>query len=366
MVKQHPITNSQKLRLEAVHCKQHNQNWSASKIGKHIGCSGKFVNRWVNRHQQFGSVNDSPRSGRPRKADAAAESYIAMAAQLPECTSAADIAAKTQQAIGLKLSASAVTRLLRRKGLQHLTAKAVPMLTAKQKLARVSFAKAALRRELCSWRRVLITDSKYFRLHAMGRPAGRWCTPATRGAIHRPKHSIAAHVYMGIAYHGVTSLKFVTGTHKQVSKDTSAKTGKPHTGVAQKEYTEVLHDHFIPEGNKLFQHAGHWADNWQLQQDNAPPHKTKTNMDFIADNVPGGHFLAWPPNSPDLSPIENLWSWMDSKLHKLHKCKSIEDLKEKLEQVRQSIPPSLLHNMFDGMRARMQRVVELDGNYIGK
>ena len=46
-----------------------------------------------------------------------------MAAKLPECTSAADIAAKTQQAMGLKLSTSSVKRLLRKKGLQHLTAK---------------------------------------------------------------------------------------------------------------------------------------------------------------------------------------------------------------------------------------------------
>ena len=85
-----------------------------------------------------------------------------MAAKLPECYSAADIAAKTQQATGLKLSTSSVKRLLR-KGLQHLTAKVVPMLTTAHNQARVRFAKLALRRERCSWRRVLITDSKYFK-----------------------------------------------------------------------------------------------------------------------------------------------------------------------------------------------------------
>ena len=110
------------------------------------------------------------------------------------------------------MSPSSITRLLRRKGLQHLTAKVIPMLTASQKLARVRYARAALRRELCSWRRVMITDSKYFRLDTSGNPAGRWCTPATRGTGARPKNSIAAHVYMGISYHGTTCLRFVTGT----------------------------------------------------------------------------------------------------------------------------------------------------------
>lgn len=366
MVKQPPITASQQLRLKAVHLKQLNHSWSYCKIGKQIGCSHHFVKRWVERHQQFGHVSDQPRSGRPQKADADAVQHICMAAQLPECTSAADIAAHTERALDSKLSCSTVTRVLRQQGLQHLRAKVVPLLTASQKLDRVRFAKAALRRELCSWRRVMITDSKYFRLHAMGRPAGRWCTYATRGTVARPKHSIAVHVYMGISYHGITSLKFVTGTHKQVSKYTNPKTKKPHTGVAQEEYTDVLRDHFVPEGNKLFQHVNRWAGNWQMQQDNAPPHKTATNMAFITDNVPGGHFLSWPANSPDLSPIENLWAWMDRKLHKHHNCQNVEQLKEKLEEVRQSVPASLLHSLFDGMKARMLCVLEKKGGSIGK
>ena len=115
----------------------------------------------------------------------------------------------------------------------------------------------------------------------------------------------------------------------------------------------MLRNHFVPEGNTLIQNAGKWADKRQMQQDNAPAHKIPTNMACIAANVPGGHFVAWPPNSPDLSPVDNLWSWMDSELHELDKCKNVEELKEKLEQVRQSIPPMLLHSMFDGMKGRI-------------
>ena len=59
-----------------------------------------------------------------------------MAAELSECTSAADIAAKTQQAMGLKLSTSSVKLLLRKK---------VPLLTPEQKQPSVRFANLALR-----------------------------------------------------------------------------------------------------------------------------------------------------------------------------------------------------------------------------
>lgn len=50
----------------------------------------------------------------------------------------------------------------------------------------------------------------------MGKPAGRWYTPATRGVqvVARPERSVDAHVYIGVFYCGVPSLKCVTGTYK--------------------------------------------------------------------------------------------------------------------------------------------------------
>ncbi|DBA79928.1 TPA: hypothetical protein ACH3X1_008138 [Trebouxia sp. C0004] len=131
-----------------------------------MGCRHGFDKRWVTRHKQLGHVRDSPRPGRPQKASAAAVQHVLMAAQLPECTSAADIAARTKQDVEVQLSRSSVTRILKRKGMQHLSPKVVPLLTAMQKAARIKFARAALRTEVVSWRRVLITDSKYFKLYA--------------------------------------------------------------------------------------------------------------------------------------------------------------------------------------------------------
>ncbi len=103
-------------RLEAVHLCQHSLSSSTSAIAKQMGCRHGFVKRWVTRHQQLGHVRDSPRSGRLHKATAAAVQHVLMAAQLPECTSAADIAARTKQDLEVQLSRSSVTRILKRKG----------------------------------------------------------------------------------------------------------------------------------------------------------------------------------------------------------------------------------------------------------
>ena len=50
----------------------------------------------------------------------------------------------------------------------------------------------------------------------------------------------------------------------------------------------------------------------------------------------------------------------------LTKSKNTEELKEKLEQARHSIAPVLLRSMFNGMKAGMEQVIELNDDYIGK
>lgn len=264
--------------MQAALAKKFSPNLSFSAIGKRIGCGHAFVSRWSARYVQYGHVDDLPRPGRPPIADEAAQQHILEAAKLPECRTAADIAAKAKQDLGKQSSPSTVRGFLRSKGLSHKHPKVIPCLTATQKLNRVRFAKAALRRELVSCRRVMVTDSKSSLLQARGRPAGRWCTPSTRGSVARVKHSIGVHVYMGITYWGTTKLIFVTGTHKQVNKDINPKTKPPYPGVCSAEYSVVITQDFVPEGKRLFQKSHKWAGNWQLQQDNAPPHKIAHNI----------------------------------------------------------------------------------------
>ena len=93
---------------------------------------------------------------------------------------------------------------------------------------------------------------------------------------------------------GTVVFRFVTGTHRMPHKYNNPKTEQTYRGVGSQEYNDVLQQHLIPEGNRLFQQAGRRAENLQLQQDDAPAHKTKGNMQCINNTVPGGHFLEWP------------------------------------------------------------------------
>jgi len=48
--------------------------------------------------------------------------------------------------------------------------------------------------------------------------------------------------------------------------------------------------------------------------DNAPPHRSIRTNEY--KELSGIRTLDWPARSPDLNPIENVWSWMKKVIRK--------------------------------------------------
>ena len=65
-------------------------------------------------------------------------------------------------------------------------------------------------------------------------------------------------------------------------------------------YLEVLKECLIRTGRSLC------GNNFVFMQDNARIHTAKLVKEWFAEN--GIEALQWPPQSPDLNPIENAWS----------------------------------------------------------
>ena len=79
-------------------------------------------------------------------------------------------------------------------------------------------------------------------------------------------------------------------------------------------------------------------------QDNAPSHVSKRSLGWLEDwGFSGDQLMQWPANSPDLNPIENLWSILKMKIYETGRqyC-SKDDLWKAIEAATNGISTSTI------------------------
>jgi hypothetical protein len=125
----------------------------------------------------------------------------------------------------------------------------------------------------------------------------------------------------------------------------------------QHTYKDLLEEYLIPE----IRAAKDYFDmDMTFMQDNAPCHKTKLISEFLAlNNVP---VLDWPPQSPDLNPIENLWAIIKRKrLKKFGIPGTRDELIDQIFTIWDQIELELCQKLLDSMENRLTETVRLRG-----
>ena len=77
-----------------------------------------------------------------------------------------------------------------------------------------------------------------------------------------------------------------------------------------------------------------FSDYYTFQEDGAPAHRARETIELLCNETPD--FIPstlWPPNSPDLNPVDyKIWSVMQERVYRT-KVRDIEDLRQRIMQV---------------------------------
>lgn len=85
-------------------------------------------------------------------------------------------------------------------------------------------------------------------------------------------------------------------------------------GLGAIEYSTEVLPRLIESGDRLFCGNRAYAKKWMFQQVNAPAHTAKMSKAHLEDRMKGRWVQDWPPSSPALSWIENVWAQADARL----------------------------------------------------
>jgi transposase len=239
-----------------------------------------------------------------------------------------------------------VRNVLKEAGFRSATKKKVPMLKQSHRKQRLEFAQYHANWTVEDWKRVLWTDeTKINRIGSDGKVyvwkqlgelvSDRTTTPTVK---HGGGNNLMVWGCMG--WNGVGKLIEVQGK------------------MNAEQYCEILE-----EGVEAsFESLEMAEDERYFQQDNDPKHTSKKADKWFSDNniTP----IKWPAQSPDLNPIEHLWSYLKIQLqHYDTPPKGVHELWDRVAKEWVGIPPEACQRLIESMPRRIQAVLKANGGH---
>lgn len=335
-----------------------------------VGCSRGTVAKWWGVYETTGGVTTAtPRATNRQLSEEGDRAALSMLTS-GKGSNAQEVAQRLKQEgyVSRVLHKSTVIRAARRaavaqgKKLWVQKGKPPKLMTQATMEKRLAFAIA---HRNTNWATVLFTDRKKFLFRYPGSEVQPYLwtlgsASSSRRAVWQPNRPLALNLYGGISKYGVTKPHVVTGSSKHTSTHTNQK-GQPARNITAGEYREVLTTTLLPEGKKLFSTAG--VSSWTFQQDNDPTHRSASQVVTQWGNSKGSNVAVlpnWPPNSPDLNLIENLWGWVQQEVDKMG-CITFDEFEAAVKSKLAAVSKKHLTNVWRSMPKRLAAVIKAGG-----
>lgn len=330
-----------------VHMKS--EGHSGCKIAKVLGISRSTVAKVLKRYEQTGSLENKrvdSGCGRRRKIYGGRSLRTLSRIVLGDRRKTLrDITAEFNTAIGADCSCRTVQRTLHSLGFKRRVVRKKVVVKEVNRKLRKKWCLARLHWTVNNqWKTILFSDEMMIDLKNTGKvtlwrkASERW-RPECIGIVQDPPCSrLKIMVWGCVSYYGVGDLAFVEGTMNS---------GK---------YIQVLEEHLQPSVHRLFGER-----RYCLQEDNASVHKSRETEQWKRQHaIP---ILPWPAQSPDLSPIENVWSVLKSKVkNRMHRIGTLADLKREITTAWNEVPVWYLQKLFSSLPRRLRLVMSQKGH----
>ncbi|GBN45200.1 Transposable element Tc1 transposase [Araneus ventricosus] len=99
-----------------------------------------------------------------------------------------------------------------------------------------------------------------------------------------------------------------------------------------------------------------------FQQDNAPCHKARIVLEWFQEHTYEFHLMPWPPNSPDLNPMEHICDVMERQLRaETPPCSNISTLRDRCLDIWYNLPPVMYQKLVASIPRRVAAVLKAKG-----
>jgi len=258
---------------------------------------------------------------------------------LPSAKIAAHFFLKTY----INLSPRTLRWYINKLGYNSYSAAQKPYLRPQNIVKRLAWAELYEKNTEDDWRRVIYSDESSFAVRPMKNNIRVWrkrgerynfaCTIPTFKSGYK-----LVNVYGAFSATGRTPLVRIEGKFNQYA------------------YKKILDEVTLPFAFRCYDNV----ENFMLQEDNCAAHRAKSIEAYLHEKKVNR--MEWPPQSPDLNPIENVWGYMKQKLRRRPVyAKNQDDLFNLLSKMWDEIPQTYFARLALGMHKRVAAVKRNEG-----
>jgi transposase len=313
---------------------------SAEKIERELPVSSRTVRRI---QKQLRPTIKKSSGGRPAKLSATTKHHITRMISSGKVETATK-AAKQLKTDGIAdVSSSTVQRALKKEGMKAIKKKKKPKLTSRHKRLRMEFARRYQEWTVEDWKRVIWSDET--KINRLGSDGLQW-------AWKKPGAPLQDHHVTGtVKFGGGSLMMWGCMTAKGVGyacKIDGRMDAELYKSILEDDLLQTLEYYDLEPSEIIF------------QQDNDPKHTSKLAKKWFTDNEI--ELLEWPPQSPDLNPIEHMWQHLKVQLaSRQEEPKSIHELWEHVEAEWNAIPVDVCVKLIESMPKRVAEVIRAKG-----